>query len=401
VEVRIGDRAFLLEGAFTYLLGPVKLSGDPRDVLFRPSPTAIADLGGGRAALGVDHGRVRVLSRSPGGADVVSDPLRTKLHEDVIRIAVGQGADGPIACAIERDGERACVLRFGPDGALRAAERLSFKGLAIDAAVGDIDADGRAEVLVADRENQRLIVYAAPAEGAPFEPVLEAPVAGLPCSLTTAQLDSDAALEAVVGSFPGPDVTVVDFVKGAARVRDIDYRGVDGIVSLTAADFLGRGVDHVAALALFGGSPSPAEGPAAVRFLDPKTSSGGLGLELLAGPRFDYEGEAGRLEPGDVDADGDVDLAVFEGASGDFIVLENLRLGAPESPEECQEVVDGGPAPGPPSLAFRELRFDDFKRRGILAIGLVDLDRDGLPEGLSSHRSELDGLRVLPNVTGR
>ncbi len=403
-----GDQVILLPSAFTYLPGPLAIEvSSPIDVALNASPTSLAALGEGSLLLGFARGTVQLLTGGSGGAPALSEPLQADPSGRFSRLHAGaRRSDGSVDVgAVLAGGSKAYVIRVSPEGRLSAIP-LAFQGNAIDIAILDFDEGGEEEVLVADRSNQRVVVYSAVSTGAGggegFSPTAELATAGSPCVLAAAQLDRDPGVEVVVGCFPGTDTTLIDPSREGIRTIHQDLEGNDGILLLVAGDFTGRGQNGLATVVVDGVAADPeGKGHRALRLLT--LASPGDGSDPVfafdGNLRFDLKSGTTGLDAADLDLDGDLDLALFDGSSGNVIVLVNTLVDGPETLERCAEILETGDRA--PVFGLRELRLPAFPRSGIEALAAADLDGDGFPDLAASHSRDLKGLRILPNATGK
>lgn len=409
-----GEDPLVVSLAFTYLAGPLELGVNGlEDFPLDASPFSMARFGAvnvagklaGRFIAGFDHEAVEVFRFSSGGSLVGGGSFQVHPDRPVTHIRAGDlNGDGRLDAAVILSGGAEIFLLIQNEKKSFDATRLDFQGEAVDLAIADFDGKDGPEVIVADRENQRVIVYF---QGEVcFTASLEKHTTGRPSTLTASRLDRDPGKEIVVGCFPGPEIVLLDPGAGGVRVFEQSLPEIKGIALVRSGLFRGAGHDDFAALVLENG-PNDASGmpPHALGFLCFSPGSGAAGsstpsFTLDSKARFpSCAGPAGILIR-DLDLDGDPDLAFFDGSSGEVKVLENLRIQGPETPDVCAAILEKGEDVRAASFRFSEKRLAVFSSPGILAISPVDIDGDDFPEICVSHARELKGLRVVLNRTG-
>ena len=398
-----GDQAILLREGFTFIEGEIKFPRNlSRDIEVERSPTALVSVGPGRILSGLSRGRVQLLSLEPDGSVAKSGLLQlTDEGHPITNLSASSArADGSVDIVVVGGaGAKVLVVRFLSGGGLLSFP-LPFEGEAVSAVAQDFERGGVAEVAVADRAHQRLVLYhsVATGTGERYLPFGEYPLGGQPCAVTAGQLDGDEELEIVVGSLPGPEITIIDPGPSGTRVVDVDSPETDGVLTLRAGEFGLAGRSSLAAIARDRG------GKTALVFLDfvPAFAkvAGVTGPSVNLDPltRFEVEDDGASLEAVDLDLDGDTDVALHDSSSGSVRILRNTRNGEPETPEECARVLATGSRGDVPR--FRELIVPVFDRPSIQALTLGDWNGDSLPDLAVSHAEEFRGLRILTQGTG-
>jgi hypothetical protein len=396
-----GEDALVAKLAFTYLAGPLQLSVSEMDDLhLGSSPFSISRFGPVKFIVGFDGAAVEVFHPAPGGNLVGEGFFQVLSDGPISNIRVGDlSGDGHQDAAVILSGGAKVFLLIQNDKKGFDATALDFHGDAADLAVANFDGKDGPEVIVADRENQRVIVYSQGATS--FTATFEQHTTGRPCTLTACQLDGDSAREIVVGCLPGPELVLLDPGDNKVRVVEQSVAGLTGICLLRNGRFRGTDRDDLAAQVVEDG-PNDALGkpPRALRFLSFSPEGKGHlmpSFELDSETRFASSSDPAEILVKDLDLDGDPDLIFFDGSSGSVVLLENLLIHGPESPDDCSALLhDAVPNP---SFHFSEKHLSVFLGPGIQAIAPVDTNGDGFPDILASHSKELKGLRILMNRT--
>lgn len=411
LALEFDDQALIIPEGFTYLPDPLPAESEngerePFDLPLERKAYSLAALGDGRILLGQRDGRVQLVDFGADGIPVVGDDARFIHWGRFMRLSPSPVfPDGRVEVGGTLDhGSKVFIITVTANGELSAVA-LDFHGEAIDILLTDFDGQGDIEVLVADRRNRRVVVYERDGEG--FSVTGEFPTGGAPSVLVAAQLDEDSGSEVVVGSLPGPDITLIDPGSDGVQVTDQEVPEIDGIVLLASGDILGRGRDDIAAITTEKNTENHKHGQRAMHVFSTEDSLDGEGpffaidrenrVELDAGGDWWFlrwwAGWTYGIQAVDLDLDQDLDLLVFDGSSGDVIVLENTLFDGPETPEECDSILETGERPE--SFGLRETRIPMYSDRGIRALLGTDVDSDPLPELIGSHSKELVGLRVL------
>lgn len=398
-----GDQAILIPQAFTYWRGPLRFdSSNPLDILLDADPVALAGTGPGRMFAGLPRGRLAQMERRADGVVSVNVLQIMGDSDPIVELAAGAPySDGTTdVVAIGEDRHRVVLLRVDQQGKLTALD-VPFQGKAVSVALADIEPGGQLEILVADRKNRRLVLYhqVVTPRGISYLPFGEYPIGGQPCTLVALQLDDDPELEILVGSVPGPALTLVDRRPGKARVQDMDLEGIVGITVLRAFEASVDGTVELASIVVEAVAPDGEE-THALRFLRSFLPSGNSAprMELDASLRFGVEAGSGRCEVADLDGDGDLDIVLFDDAEPGIRVLRNTAQGEPETPAECEELAATGAMAQVPRFRVVEVRA--FPSSGLEALALVDWNGDGFLDIAACHATELRGCRVLANRAG-
>jgi hypothetical protein len=399
VTLEFADQVVLVSDGFTYLPDPLPADGEnggrePFDTPLERDSFSMADLGDGRVLLGQRDGRVQLATFEADGRAIAGNEARLTRSGRFRRLSPSPAAaDGQIEVggALD-DGSKVFIITVGVNDELSAID-FDFEGEAIDVLLTDLDGQGDMEILVADRKNRRVVLYERDGDG--FSATDEFPTGGAPCVLVAAELDDDPGTEVVVGSLPGPDFTLIDPGPGGIRVTDQEVPEIDGIVLLASGDILGRGRDDIAAITLEGEAEDLESGQRAMHVFSTEDSLEGESpfFAIDRENRVELDGGGDGVQVVDLDLDQDLDLLVFDGSSGDVIVVENVLFDGPETPEECDAILETGMRSE--SFALRESRIPMYSKRGILALLGIDVDSDPLPELVGSHANDPQGLRVL------
>lgn len=392
-----GDEVFLVPEAFTYVRGPLSFESgadSALDVPLESSPWAMSWLGGDRILAGFGGGELELFRVGPDGS---LSSLGGVDHPSPVRIVLltpgfPAGGGSTLVGGFNKGGAAAFVVTIGPENDLTLSP-LDASGEVIGIAVVDLEGDGSPEVVVADRAGRRALIY-RPAEGGGFALSTTFPTKGQPCVVAGAQLDGDSGTEVIIGSFPGPEVTLLDQGEAGVSVVDQELDGIDGIANIVAGRYSGGSSDELAIMAIEGDDR-------VLRFLA-RVDGGDPAAPFNLDPaRFSLATGASGLQALDLDLDGDVDVTAFDGSSGSVRIFTNTRIDGPESAEECASILEMGGAEAPSGLSFRESELKLFPNRGIQALLFLDVDGDSFPDALGSHSKDLTGVRVIENTTGR
>ncbi|MFG0316690.1 MAG: FG-GAP repeat domain-containing protein [Planctomycetota bacterium JB042] len=281
-------------------------------------------------------------------------------------------------------GDAVDVLLGDGEGGFRRAPGAPLEGpvAAIDFAFGDLDGDGRTDLVVAEHHEPRFFVWLGGEEGrfrpAPTSPVTVAAVPHLH-AIALVDLDGDGALDVVTDSWPESRLVLVrgrgdgTFEAPGTTVPVPDVP----IVNLRAGDLDGDGVPEIV---------TPAHDHRAVTVL---AADGAGGLRETPGSPFPSFGGFSRVALADMDRDGDLDVVVVHrsDASTEYTV-DALSVLANDGAGRLAH------APGSP-------HFELSGRAAEVAVG--DVDGDGRPDAaVLTERTRVvalflggpDGLRL-------
>src|SRR5690606_8156290 len=131
----------------------------------------------------------RALRKIPAGDELPLTPVAADLDDD-----------GDLDLAFVSGPDVACVLNRG-DGTFGAPLRSSTGALTASAlAVGDVDGDFRADVVIVDRQSEQLGLMLGAGDGAFARPIkVEAP--NTPVAAVVADFDIDGLLDVAVANY--------------------------------------------------------------------------------------------------------------------------------------------------------------------------------------------------------
>ena len=274
--------------------------------------------------------------------------------------------------------------------------RGPLEGRALDA--GDVDGDGRPDLVAVDVAQNLVLVSLTNAAGCPTDPTSFA-TGTKPVGIVLADLDADGALDVVTcnetsanlavhlgdgaGGFAAPATVAIGAVPVAVAAADLDGDGAMDVAVASATSqqvsvFLGDGAGGLAAPLVLGTGSGHPNGLVAADVdvdgrvdllvaFDGNTGIGGFGLLRNLGggafapvsTHFTALKHAGALAVADIDRDGHLDV-VLDATANSIVVLPG----------------DGeGGFPEPPSIALPA---------GTKVSTLADLDADGAPELISA-----------------
>jgi hypothetical protein len=324
--------------------------------------------------------------------------------------------DGAIDLVLTRSGS-ADIAWWRGDGAggFTAQPNLSLPGggFALHVAVGDVTRDGFVDLVVADPQQERVVVFHGANGSAPSAAngldVLDVP--GAPISTTLGDLSGDGLTDIVVSASTLAKFVVVTDLSQPALQGGTGYASFDVTVGQAPgvsaiADVDGDGLpDLVASLAF-----------ASSLMFGPQLPGGGVG-ELQ---HYDVTGVPTRVRVGDFDQNGRSDVFVAS-SLGDRITLlaglnngklrgaRNFAVNLPTASwlgggdfdgDGDQDLLVGSQAStrisllSPRADGVLEVEFDLDLGEAIFQIETVDLDGDGKPDVLCSVAN---GLKLLRN----
>jgi hypothetical protein len=253
---------------------------------------------------------------------------------------------------------------FGPlnSGSFEPHVDLLAGGSQENTAAGDLDGDGRLDLVVPNSESLTISIYrntgtAGVIDGNSLQSSAELETAGTPMAVAIGDVDGDGKLDIVVANREGT-ISVfrnisaignlgvssfaprVDFAVPSEDLRGLAVGDVDGDGKLDVALCSGEG------------------------FILVLRNTGTLGSVNYAGA-VSFPGEAGELVSlvlGDIDCDGKLDLLVANNATADIFLLRNISVAGSAS-FESPVIFAVGTNP--------------------YGVGLADLDGDGRPELLA------------------
>lgn len=183
------------------------------------------------------------------------------------------------------------------------------------AAVGDVDEDGHLDMVVDDRDRERLRLYLGQGDGT-FEAGEPIPVGGDPYrGMTLADVDGDAHLDIVTPNPRNVAIQLGDGTGGFSAGPRLDSNDVPPF-NTTTGDFDGDGIQDLAA--------GSGEGPG--RVVVWLGSGGGEFTRSPGSPYAIAEGPT-RLSTGEVDGDGVDDVLVTSYVEDEIAVLHGGREG--------------------------------------------------------------------------
>jgi hypothetical protein len=321
----------------------------------------------------------------PARADVEFTPA---VHYSVgtipIGVAVGDvdGDGAPdVICANSGTGDLS-LLRNNGDGSLAMEVRLAPGGTPRHVGVGDLDGDGNADVVAVIRggEGTGSIAVFLGEGGGVLAPPVHYGTPQFTFRLALADLDGDDDLDVAViqAALGGVAVTVFRNAGDGTFPTSDDYEAFQATIiytaDLAAADVNGDGFSDLVAV----NDCATLSCNASIAVM----INAGDGTFLPSAPvdlGFDI---AGAVRAGDLDGDGDADLAIVDcGVPGtDLVIAVNDGAGAFSvfSRSSANRVCAAGSIGAPEGLA------------------IVDVDADGAPDAvLTSHLD--DQIRVLMN----
>lgn len=261
-------------------------------------------------------GGVRILRGDGSGG--FTKPRAVEAGENPVDLAAGDlDEDGRLDVAVANHETRHVGLLFGGPEGLPSGGR---ERLTVDVsphlhavAVADVDEDGHLDLVVDDRDRERLRIYRGAGDGT-FEPGGTVPLGGDPYrGMTLADLDGDGHLDAAT---PNPRTVALRFGDGTGRFPsglDLDARRVPPF-STAAGDFDGDGVTDVAA--------GSGEGPGRLVLW---LGTGERSFEPAPGSPYGIARGPTALAAADVDGDGVDDVLATSWTGGELAVLVGGR----------------------------------------------------------------------------
>ncbi|WLT32423.1 VCBS repeat-containing protein [Geothrix sp. PMB-07] len=330
---------------------------------------AVADIdGNGRADI---LGLVSTDIDGKNAQGYVSTRLQDTAGSFVLptRFGVGRGPANLVVADVNGDGRPDLVVANADDqsisvrladpaqpGAFLPATVLATPGRTpLDVAVGDLDGDGRADIVVAASGANTVLVFTQNATGS-FSAPLSLPVGGDPQAVTVADLDGDGHMDIAVATAAN-SVSVLrqlSFAPTFVAQSAVDYPTGVHPVAIKAADLHGTSkLDLLTAN--WGADANP--GTQGLSVLS-QTAPG-----VFAAPvHYTTEYRATALAVGDLNGDGKLDVALAaEGLSGSPGAV-SVFLQDPATPGSLAAAVNYRGAWGP------------------MGVAIADMDGDGRPD---------------------
>jgi hypothetical protein len=361
------------------------------------------------------------------GSGTFSPGVSLPVGQDALAVVVGDvDFDGALDILVARPEAPEIVVYLGDgNGGFTATAPIALPGggVAFTLTLGDVTGDGWLDVLVADPARSRVLVYPGSGPNQTFGGgvvPLEFLIPGAPRAVSVGDLNGDGRNDMVVSAFESNRfVVVTDYSlgvpAGGSGTTPVTYQSFDVVVSSapslsTIGDVTGDGrPDLVACL-----------GSHASMVVVPQLANGTLGEQL----QFDATGLPLRPFIGDLDGNGKNDLLVLSGlgdrinlwlarGTGDLIGARNYDTGLPSAPWLAGADFDRD---GQPEVALASIDSSLLKimrRRSDGALEVVqaidvgtplfqvrtaDLDRDGRIDIVASA---VGGMKLLRNRSTR
>jgi hypothetical protein len=296
---------------------------------------------------GLGAGSFGVSSVIPVGAA----PLRVATGD-----VNGDGSLDIVATNTRPSGLNVTVVLGNGDGTFGAPTAYDVTSPPADVALGDVNDDGRLDIVTADRNPAAASLLRSNADGT-FGPNVFVPLGGQATGLTIAELNGRAPREVAVTRVQAGVTVLVGDGQGGLESRDIYPTGLTGTFDVAASDLDADGQRDLAA---YGSSLASLRNLGAAVFDEAVAHSAPSGPSLAAG---------------DFDGDGIPDLAL---ATGPNVALVTNTSVPPVPPPEVGERATAAPVSG--TVRVRERgsgRFVELKEGESIPIGSTVDTRKG------------------------